>query len=58
MEKIIQDYLDTFGEMPPLPKLVNYTLVEDLIKDAIISKRPLSQDEIFEAIKGLPIDRV
>lgn len=58
MEEIIQKYIDEFGEMPPLPKMVNYTLVEGLIREAIIRKTPLDQDEIFEAIKGLPIDVV
>lgn len=52
-DKIAMQYLETFGELPKLPVLVNMSLIEDLMVDAIVSKIPVSQEEIEERFKNL-----
>lgn len=58
IEKLVSKYLDTFGSLPHLPKLVNYSLIADLMEDAIVSKVPVSQEDIDERVKDIdePID--
>lgn len=51
-------YLEVFGELPKMPVLVNYSLIADLMQDAIISKIPVSQEEINKRFEEMdePID--
>ena len=58
LEKICKEYLEEFGELPMLPKLINYSLIADLMQDAIISRVPVSQDEINQRVREIdePVD--
>ena len=58
IEELTTEYLKVFGELPKLPIMVSYSVIADLMEDAIISKIPVSQSDINEAVKGItdPID--
>lgn len=57
-DKIAMQYLEVFGELPKLPVLVNMSLIADLMQDAIISKIPVSQEEINKRFEEMdePVD--
>lgn len=46
MDELAMKYLEVFGELPKLPVLVNMSLIADLMQDAIVSKIPVSQEDI------------
>ena len=58
MEKILEKYIEVFGELPRMPIMVNYKIIQDLMEDAIISKIPVSQDDINARVAEItdPID--
>lgn len=58
MEKLLDEYLDTFGELPTLPKAVGYEAIRDLIQDAVVSKVPVSFDDIVKRLDEIdePVD--
>ena len=58
IEKIMSDYIKEFGSLPALPVMVNYSVIKDLMEDAIISKQPVSQSEINARVAEItdPID--
>ena len=47
---IYYDYIRMFGEIPMLPIGVTWYAIKDLMEDAIIAKKPLTQDEVNEAM--------
>lgn len=58
LQELVNKYYEQFGDLPPVPVTYSMAEIADLIEDAIIAKRPISQDEIFERIKknGEPVD--
>lgn len=58
IEDLTTRYLEQLGELPVLPFGATYALIADLMEDAIISKIPVDQEEIWERIKenGSPLD--
>lgn len=56
--KILEDYEDAFGELPPIPKGGSYSTIADLMEDALISKKPVSVDDVLEAFKNVKCDLV
>lgn len=58
MEQLIEKYQEIFHELPHLPKLVSYSLIADLMQDAIVSKIPVSQEDIDARLADMdePVD--
>lgn len=58
IETLTTEYLKEFGYLPKLPIMVTYRIIADLIEDAIISKKPITQEEIDERVSRInaPID--
>ena len=58
MEELILKYVDIFGELPVLPKMMGYEAIKDLMEDAIVSKKPVSQDQIVNRLYEIdePVD--
>lgn len=58
LEKILDSYLKEFGELPILPKAVDYNLILDLMEDAVISKQPVTNDDIVKRLNEIddPVD--
>lgn len=58
MEELINKYLEVFHDLPKLPKLVSYALIADLMQDAIVSKVPVSQEDIDARVAEMdePVD--
>lgn len=58
IEELTTRYLEAFGELPVLPMMVTYRVIADLMEDAIISKKPITQDEINARVAEItdPID--
>lgn len=50
---IVEEYFKLFGELPDIPIMCNYSQIEDLMYDAIISKKPLSQDEVNKFFENM-----
>lgn len=46
-EQIFDDYLKAFNEPPMLPQMANYTMILNLMEDAIIRNKPLTSEEIM-----------
>ena len=58
IEELTKRYHETFGPLPRMPIMVSYTLIADLMEEAIISKVPVSQTDINERVSEIsePID--
>lgn len=58
IEQLTTRYLEAFGELPVMPLMVGYSVIADLMEDAIISKIPVSQDQINARVAEItePID--
>ena len=56
--KILEDYEDEFGSLPSIPKGGSYSTIADLMEDALISKQPVSVDDVLEAFKNVKCDLV
>ena len=58
IETLTTEYLEAFGSLPVMPVMVSYRVIADLMEDAIISKIPVSQDEINARVAEItdPID--
>lgn len=58
MDELVNKYLMEFGELPRLPMMVAYSVIADLMEDAIISKIPVSQEAINARVAEItdPID--
>lgn len=58
IENLTTEYLKVFGELPKLPIMVAYGIIADLMEDAVISKKPLSQEDIDSRVAEItdPID--
>ena len=54
MDFMIKEYVDKFGELPHLPRMVSLTdsKVIVLMKKAIQRNKPLTLDEIANAMKN------
>lgn len=46
MRNIRKEYEDLFGSLPKIPVMCSYSQIYDLMEDAIISKMPLTQEEV------------
>lgn len=57
-DKIIEEYAKTFGELPTLPKCAGYNLILDLMEDAVVSKKPVTFEQVVERLReiGEPLD--
>ena len=57
-EKLLENYLLVFGELPDIPIMVSYDIIADLMEDAIVSKIPVSQEDINARVSEItdPID--
>jgi len=60
LEELVQNYVEAFGEFPFLPIGASYSMIADLISDAIVSKVPVSPEEVWQRIedRGEPLDLV
>ena len=54
--QILEDYEELFGELPPIPKGGSFSTIADLMQDALISRRPVSVDDILDAFKDVVAD--
>ena len=57
-QKILEDYEDMFGELPPIPKCGSYSTIADLMEDAILAKQPVKIEDVLEAFKDIDCDLV
>ena len=48
-----EEYLKTFGELPKIPIMCSMSHIKDLMEEAIIRKKPLTQEEINEAFEDI-----
>jgi len=55
--KIIQEYEELFGELPHLPIMGNYGSILSEMHEAIIRKKPLTDDEVIELFADIPVDQ-
>ncbi len=60
LEKIIDQYQKTFGTLPKMPKMVSMSIIADLMQDAIVSKVPVTPEEVWKRVEesGEPVDLV
>lgn len=56
--QVLSDYEEMFGELPPIPKGGSYSTITDLMKDALIARKPVSVDDVLEAFSDIKCDLV
>lgn len=56
--QILEDYEDMFGELPAIPKCGSYSTIIDLMKDALIARKPVKVDDVLEAFENVKCDLV
>lgn len=56
--KILEDYEDMFGELPPIPKCGSYSTIVDLMEEAMIAKKPLTWEDIIDSFDDVKCDLV
>lgn len=53
MKPTVELYFETFHELPKIPIMCSLSQIEDLMKDAVIRKKPLSQEEVNEFFNNM-----
>ena len=58
MDELKRRYIEKFGELHLMPKMVKIGLIRDLMEEAIERGTPVTQEEIRERVKKIkePID--
>jgi len=56
--QLLADYEEMFGELPPIPKCGSYSTISDLLEDALISKKPLTWDDVVGEFENVKCDLV
>ncbi len=56
--QILEDYEDIFGQLPQIPKGGSYSTIADLMEDALISKKPLTWDDVINSFADIECDLV
>lgn len=57
IDELLDEYERLFHELPPIPIMASYSVIEDEIKEAIIRKRPLTAEETIEFYQDIPNDQ-
>lgn len=57
VKKIIEEYEQIFGDLPHIPLMANYAPIAMEMKEAIIRKKPLTDDELIELFEDIPVDQ-
>lgn len=56
--EILEKYRETFGCLPTLPIMGNYGSIINEMKEAIIRKSPLTDDEVWSLFEDEEVDLV
>ena len=55
LDILLEQYFRLFQEYPPLPICASYDMIQDLIEDAVVSKKPITPEEANEAVTATGI---
>ena len=53
MKSTVDKYFEAFNELPKIPIMCSLSQIEYLMKDAIVRKKPLSQEEVNEFFENM-----
>lgn len=56
--QVLADYEEMFGTLPPIPKGGSYSTIADLMKDALIARKPVKVEDVLEAFENVKCDLV
>ena len=60
LDELLEQYFNLFKEYPYLPNGATYDMIQDLIEDSIISKKPITPKQVIEVIDDvdIPMDKI